>query len=499
MKLCLSILLLATFAAACNSTDKKSMPGSVEDRFVNPPIAGVVKPFENYKVQAESGDTLYHHSGSMLLFQPNAFLDKEGKVVKGEVDIKYREFNRPIDFYLNGISMNYDSSGTGYTLESSGMCEILAYQNGEPVFVNPDSKPEIILSSSTDAPGHNIYYLDTVKRNWVYEEPSEVVAVNSTTNASAAPAALAPAPIPPVMPGKAEGDMPVIRIVIDTASFKELMAYDNLKFQIDEKEKNFKEADANEEWSDVELQREGSRGLYRIKFTNAKRTVTYAARPVLEGADYNKALKQFEKNNARYKKDMAARLEQQDRDRKQYMKDTLRNLQMAQENARIARLSLLAEAHNRKVDSLDSAIVREERERKLMKEAAEDNARLYRGFSITRFGIHNCDIPLQPDYLPITLNFLDGSGQPLQVSNVAVVYSDINSLVQFGDNKIRLKKNGEVMIFGKVDGRFAYVDYDAFRNVDKPEGATSVNLPVKVVEEKDNNYEYIAAIASGRS
>lgn len=498
MKLCLSFLVLVLFAA-CNSSDKKA-GATGEDRFVNPPIAGVVKPFENYKVQAERGDTLYHHSGSMLLFQPNAFLDKQGKVVTGMVDIKYREFNSPIDFYLNGISMNYDSSGTGYTLESSGMCEILAFQNGEPVFVNPVSKPEIILSSSTDAPGHNIYYLDTVKRNWVYEEPSEVVAVNSTaTNTSTATAAIAQPPVPPVMPGKVEGDRPVIKIVIDTASFKELMAYDNLKFQIDEKEKNFKEADANEEWNDVELQREGSKGLYKIKFTNAKRTVTYSARPVLEGADYSKALKQFEKNNARYKKDMAARLEQQDRDKQQYLRDTLRNLRMAEENARIARLNLLAEAHNRKVDSLDSAIVREQRERKLMKEAVEDNARLYRGFSITRFGIYNCDRALQPDYLPITVNFLDGSGQPLQVSNVAVVYSDINSLVQFGDNKIRLKKNGEVMIFGKVDGRFAYVDYDAFRTADKSEGSTSINLPVKVVEEKDNNYEYIAAIASGRS
>ncbi len=497
MKLCLSFLVIVLFAA-CNSADKKAA-ATGENRFVNPPIAGAQKPFENYKVEAERGDTLYHHSGSMLLFQPDAFLDKQGKVVKGEVDIKYREFNNPIDFYLNGISMNYDSSGTGYTLESSGMCEILAFKDGEPVFVNPNSKPEIILSSSTDAPGHNIYYLDTVKRNWVYEKPSTAIIIEEEVKKPALSSlAVETSIVEPVAPRRVEGDRPVIKIIIDTASFKELMVYDNLKFQVDKNEKNFRGEDANEDWTDMELQKDGSKGSYRIRFTNPKRSVSYKVSPVFEGEDYNKAMKVFERTNAQYKKAMASRVAQLEKDQLRYEKDTLRNLQIEAENARIAHLNRLAEIHNRKIDSLDSAIVRENRERELMREAAAENQKMVRSFSITRFGIINCDAPLKLDYIPITANFIDGAGKLLTVTHIGVVYSNLNSLLQYPDNKIRISRSADLMVFGRVGDRLAYLSYDDYRKIEKPEAMSSIDLPMTIVAEENNNYEYLAALAQGK-
>lgn len=45
------------------------------------------------------------------------------------VKITYREFADPIDFFVSGIPMEYDSAGRKYNFESSGMCEINAYKD----------------------------------------------------------------------------------------------------------------------------------------------------------------------------------------------------------------------------------------------------------------------------------------------------------------------------------------------------------------------------------
>ena len=498
MKQIIPALLLAVLAFGCKDADKKAASKSNVSTFVNPPMPGVEPTFADYTVDAGLGDTMVHHSGTMLLFQPGAFLDKAGKVVSGNVNVRYREFNSPVDFYLAGIPMNYDSSGTGYTLESSGMCEVLAFKDGEPVFVNPDRKPEIVYASNTDAPGHNVYYLDTVKNNWVYEKPSRAIAVSSTAIISSAPSTTDPGlPSPPLQPVKAEVDRPVIKIVIDTASFKELKVYDNLKFQVDKSEKNFRPEDADEYWTDVELQKADKGGLYKIKFTNPKRTVVYSARPVLEGEDYNKALKTFEKNNSQYKKDIKARLSRDAKAKAQYEKDTLRNLELERENLRIAELNRLAERHNRRIDSLDAAIVADNQRRIDERNARIDGERFSRAFAIAQFGVYNCDKPLTPDFLPITANFVDGSGAPLTVTYVSVVYQNINSVVPFFDNRIRISKSGDVMIFGKVDGRLAYMDFATYRNLTRLPGDTALTIPLSLVEKENNNYEYIAKLASG--
>ena len=107
-----------------------------EGRFINPPIEGVNVPYEEYMLSAEDGGTLYFKTGSIIIFPPDAFVDEAGDVIKGDVKVEYREFVDPLDFYLAGVSMNYDSAGVSYNFESAGMCEINAYSENKSVFVN---------------------------------------------------------------------------------------------------------------------------------------------------------------------------------------------------------------------------------------------------------------------------------------------------------------------------------------------------------------------------
>jgi hypothetical protein len=135
----LKVLLIAICICAgvgCIQENKKEIKVVAEpERFIKPPIKGADVPFKEWTVDAAKGDTVYYPTGSIILFPPNSFVDKNGNVITGNVEVKYREFTKPIDFFLSGIPMNYDSAGVQYTFESAGMCEILAYKDGAPVFV----------------------------------------------------------------------------------------------------------------------------------------------------------------------------------------------------------------------------------------------------------------------------------------------------------------------------------------------------------------------------
>lgn len=84
--------------------------------FINPPIQAADLPFESYMVNADSASLIEHARGSVLKIPPNAFVDKEGNTVDGEVELKYREMHTKTDIFLAGVPMEYDSAGTKYVL-----------------------------------------------------------------------------------------------------------------------------------------------------------------------------------------------------------------------------------------------------------------------------------------------------------------------------------------------------------------------------------------------
>jgi len=132
-KLILITVLVSIIIFSCTEIKKES---NKIQSFINPPIEHISIPFTEYIVNAEKGDTAFYNSGSFVIFPPNSFVDEDGEIIKGDVKVLYREFNNPIDFFLSGIPMNYDSSGVVYNFESMGMVEMSATQNGKPLQVN---------------------------------------------------------------------------------------------------------------------------------------------------------------------------------------------------------------------------------------------------------------------------------------------------------------------------------------------------------------------------
>nr|WP_299201604.1 hypothetical protein [uncultured Brumimicrobium sp.] len=459
------------------------------DIFIKSPLPQANVPFSKYTIDAEKGDTLFHQSGSIIVFPAHSVVDKNGNLVKGMVDINYREFIDPIDFYLAGVPLDYDSLGTTYSFESSGMCEVTAYKDGEPVFVNPSSLPEINMVSTNSSKTHSIYFLDTVKKNWINRKMSTVTDLSKTVEASIID-------LPqPIRPEKANDKSPVIEIEIEPGSFKELLVYDNLKFQLDVTETGFDAKDADIIWNDIQLTKKDNLGLYTLKFINGNKSVSYSAKPVFEGEDYKKALLVFDQKNAEYKKEKENR--------------QMKEVELEEEIERRAKINALIEARNkaileenqrqevlyeqRKKEYEQLVIASKEKAAKALKDRNQ-SAEIIRNFSIDGFGIWNCDKAFSLDSYTVIAKFIDKEGNALNLSNLAVVQKSFNGIQKFYNNEIRIVKGSESMIFAINDGRLAYLKYSDFNNLDITEDDYEYTFTMRTVPSSKNNYSFLKDI-----
>ncbi|MEM9992001.1 MAG: hypothetical protein AAF738_09560, partial [Bacteroidota bacterium] len=98
--------------------------------YIQPPVA-VPASYTQYEIQAETGGTYQYAEATKIQVPDNAFQDQNGALIKGKVQLFYREMHDYIDFFLSGIPMTYDSTGVRYNLESAGMVEIYAEQDGQ--------------------------------------------------------------------------------------------------------------------------------------------------------------------------------------------------------------------------------------------------------------------------------------------------------------------------------------------------------------------------------
>lgn len=474
----LAIILIALVISKCNCRKHESQLKNIA--FINPPIQSADVPFTSYTIEASIGDTIVYNSGSVLIFPSNAFADKKGNVITGKVDIKYREFTTPIDFYLSGIPMDYDSAGVKYVFESAGMCEVQAFKNGEPVFVNKNNKPEINIASRNNDPAQNLYFLDTVNKKWVFNGKDQILDMNTITNNSSEKTNDKSQTISaPIKPGKPEGDMPIITVKIDSSSFKELFVYHNLKFQLDRTANNFNAKDANEEWSNFELKKGKNKNLYNIHFSNKKKSVEYLARPVLEGIDYDNAIKIYQRDIATYKAKITALKDA-------YLKDSLENIKIARENEKTIQLNKIISAKN---DELEI-------ERKKI-ESYNQTVRLLRSFKIENFGIWNCDRPMELEkYVNIITNYVQKNGKPIKLSNSFLFIKNFKGLFILNENEMSFPINRENMVVGTVDGYFAYINYNEFKQLKMSESTKSQTFPMNIVSKENNNYEFIKRLVN---
>lgn len=149
---------------------------SEEKTAVIPPLENQLIPLKEYKIQADQPSTIQHPSGTKIIVPANAFVDSDGNIVKGEVDLKFREFNNPLDIYLSGIPMTTDHNGKKEVFQSAGMVELRVSQNNQEVYPNPDGELiNIELTSNQLEDDFQLYNLDESTGEWIEEGKDEVL------------------------------------------------------------------------------------------------------------------------------------------------------------------------------------------------------------------------------------------------------------------------------------------------------------------------------------
>ena len=390
-------------------------------KFISEPSQKLKINYTSYKINNATGGEIKHPTSSKINVPKNAFVDKNGKDVIGDVTIEYREFHDVADIIVAGIPMAYDSAGTKYNLESAGMFDIKGTQNGEPVFIKPDKNLEVSLASTNSENRFNQYYLDTVAENWQYlkkddklnalkteNKPSEKndpsasnsklqtlknqieviipkkidsVKIVYAKKVEALPKSKEPKKINKPTPGR-----PTFYLEGSYNEFPELAAFDNVIFEVGPENKNYRKEMHEITWSDVKVS-EGP-----IKGKNYLLTLSYHGQveklivyPTLSGENFEKAEKKYQKKFADYE----ALVEKRDADEKRLMAEM-----ETKQKAYLTDIAKKKEEYTKErrlLEDRSAAIDQKNLENSFS--SLSNNVKALRVFSISRFGIFNSDCP----------------------------------------------------------------------------------------------------------
>lgn len=133
-------------------------------------LSSFLKPFQNdFKLFTVNNELEQHlsHGATQIHIPEGAVVDAEGRSVKGNYDLQYREFRNPAEIALSGIPMIYHSEGEEYRFNSAGMFEIRAEQNGKELFLKKDITMD--FNTTQQIPGVAYYQLDEENGEWIKE------------------------------------------------------------------------------------------------------------------------------------------------------------------------------------------------------------------------------------------------------------------------------------------------------------------------------------------
>ncbi|MDQ3046130.1 MAG: hypothetical protein M3R27_01180 [Bacteroidota bacterium] len=470
---------------------------------VNPPLKGLNISSTIFTVIAEKGGSLMVETGSKLIVPKNAFSDGNGNLIKGEVELRYREFHDAVDIFLSGIPMTYDSAGTRYHFESAGMIELTGFQNGKKVNIAAGKKIDVEMASEYPGTKYNLYELDTIKNNWTCLGKDKVVekknATTETDNIIVGKKDIKESPpyiqiekkrkvieleiekkisvLPkmnpaPTRPNRASKDQYTFDLDVDTTEFPELGVYKGLLFEVGEETKNFSNKLYDVTWDNATI-KEGSKPgeNYTIILQKGQKSYEVIANPVYEGKNYEVAVKTFQEKFNTYSKLLDNRKAEEKKIAAQYQ-------------ANLLVLKKEQEAWEKKWQKDE-----EDHYKKLSTEG-----KLLRVFSVNNFGYFNADCPLvRPGGVDCIANLTGSGGHVLHVYGVYHVDKLRNALFTYTRNPLTtFSFNPKVnnLLWTVESGILYYMEQDGFESI--KDGETQI-LKMKKLEQQFSTAEEMKA------
>lgn len=416
---------------------------------IDPPLPQFIrKEFVQLSLDANSGGTLEGKNGTRIHVPSDVFQDESGNAVSGDVQIRFREMHDAVDFFLAGIPMSYDSAGVEYQLASAGMMELYAQQNGKRLQIRPgraievEMVSEVTLESTADLAEFHIYRLDTLERNWVYEDANQMIILETyfpdlpedhplctvqesfqmelAALESAERLALSELeqelalPSPPLRPQRHNGtdfvfDFDLSALLRNPQSHSlspeqlELLREGTL-WQLHPAE-NIDRASLAQQWDDAQITPINNRD-FRLTLLKGNERLSVVVNPVLSGRDYERALAQYQTAMEAYENEAGRRKELL-----QTRRDSIRERYAAVRNQLDASYDAeWAEANTAHPPVRHKVISR---------------------FLATQLGIWNCDRPIETKLAGVQARFEDENGSALRNRVGYLVDNTRNTVARF--------------------------------------------------------------------
>ncbi len=481
------------------NTAEKSTPSTP---FIKPPSTKLNIPYSAYKTSNEKNIEINHLSGSKIKIPKNAFVNKKGELLKGEVEILYREFHNQAEITASGIPMFYDSAGTKHVLESAGMFEIKGLQNGEPVFINPERPISVEFASLNPENRFNQYYLDTVTKNWNYikrdnpvyhkkdvstNQPasSEILRKKYEPSIAAIPKQLDSVkhiytkkidklekPAQPIKPNKSAG-RPQFELEVDYKEFPELASFKNALFEIGEENSNFSKDLTKITWSNANISEGPQKGKnYWLTLSYKNRIEKLIVYPVLSGADYEQAIKKYEEKFEKYQAILSKRQAEEEKIKKEM------ETKQAELLAKKARLEEEYLKERNRLAQQSAAVVNSN-----LQNGNISSSVLSRVFEISNFGIYNsdCPVPIPPMVKKTKPFFTLSNSEKVYPQSLYVIEKNRNVVMAYNEttmNSLVFFKNIPYIMCLFSGGSFYIVNEKEIQEVVREDGNTFKATPL---------------------
>jgi hypothetical protein len=472
---------ISTTSSSTTDNAVASVSATPVKMHVAPPLQNLDIPYQNYKMDASKGGEFKSKSGSRIRIPRNAFADAKGTPLKGEVELRFRELKDPVDFFLGGIPMSYDSAGVRHQFESAGMIELLGYKDLKPVYIIPGKKVEVDLDTRYSGPSYSVYKFDTSSCNWTFigkdkirhldkndlseskaskthdaplafESMPEIKSIDQKletlkheceTKVSQLPAL----PSEPREPQKANASRKNFNFDIDLTEFPEMKEFKSAVFEVGPENKNFTNEAFNTIWDDAQIKEGPKKGVnYWLHLKKGVQTMDIVAYPVFEGKKYGEVMKTYKAELDKYVTAHNQHLAAEKQIRTGY-EPTEKELE---KNRHELELAWKAQSG-------------------MKNENEEKAAHVLRAFELSGFGIYSCDMPdVSIREATASIRLKDKSGKLIPCNTVFLVDGSKNSLYTYYQpviSALRFNPSSHNMLWTVAGGKLYLVRAKDFERI----------------------------------
>ncbi len=336
-------------------------------------------------LMVENSSIVQTKDGSLLVFEENSLLDKNGKALTKPVALNFKEYHNVIDQILCKTPMTYDSAGTTYHFESAGMFDLSSVNN--EIKINPEAPIKVMLNSKKNGTNYNLYQYNEDAKNWKYlskdNTPSDYTKAKALKDLKAKEESkqkneekeLQKLNIEknqkeqekPILPHEENKDRFHIKLDVNYKDLPELAYFKNARFEV-LPNANFDPQKSKVVWDYVSAKKD--KESYVLTFFKGKSQYEVPAVPVLNKAEYTSEKRKYEIRMNAYKMTIDSINEAQI--------EKSKRLEIAKKNvAAIIHFDMV----NNPIHVVDENIT-----------GAMENEVL-RTFTVSNFGTFNCDCP----------------------------------------------------------------------------------------------------------